>query len=86
MNLSQNRIPKRLNPDNLTDAIIVIGYKADYSKQFLEKMMGWSVAIKGIHNLEQQKGVAVGSLTYNDYYTQINEVLRQSIFKYMTSH
>lgn len=37
MDLSKNSMPKRLNPDNLTDAIVAIGYKAEYSKHHLEK-------------------------------------------------
>ena len=43
-------MPKRLNPDNLTDAIIAIGYKAEYSKHYLEKEI--------VDYLNAQEGVA----------------------------
>ena len=49
MDLSKYDIPKRLNPDNLTDAIITIGYKADYSKHYLEKTI--------IDYLNSQEGI-----------------------------
>ena len=50
MDLSKNPMPKRLNPDNLTDAIIAIGYKAEYSKHYLEKEI--------VDYLNAQEGVA----------------------------
>ena len=37
MDLVSERIPKRLHPDNLTDVVVTISYRADYSRQYLEK-------------------------------------------------
>lgn len=33
MDLRATPMPKRLNPDNLTDAIITIGYKANWTRR-----------------------------------------------------
>ena len=48
--------------------------------------LGWRVAYKGMHNLEQQRGLPNSTMSYNDFYRHINDSLRQCVDTYMHSH
>ena len=90
MDLRATLMPKRLNPDNLTDAIITIGYKADYSKHYLEKeIIGFLNAQEGVEKFTEIKipqremekyrtdhffGSSVYRLIISEYEIQINVV------------
>lgn len=65
------------------DQIVAINTEEELFSLF---NLGWRVAIKGQHSLEHQRGLANGTLSYNDYYTQINDWIRHKVSSYMMTH
>lgn len=61
MDLVNEKIPKRLHPDNLTDVVVTISYRADYSRQYLEKEL-----LGKLEDFEPLKGLVEIKMPQNE--------------------